>query len=248
MGQQHRRGLGPYPGHPGDVVHRVATQGQVVGDLVGVHAVPGLDPVGAPAGGTGVVPLFVVFAQQLRQVLVGRHDQAAVAGRAGTVQGAADQVVGFVLAVGQHRQAERGAQRLAVGELALEFLRGRLAVGLVVRVEAMTEAAVQGLVEGDGDVVWALAFEQVQQEAGEAVHRVGWPALGVAEFVGHRMPGPEHVQAGIHQVQGRPRGRVHGVQSASRACGSGRWRSGASRVGVPIWMKPTMHSPSARPR
>ena len=147
-----------------------------------------------------------------------------------------------------YRQSQRGAQGLAVRELALELIRRRLAVGLVVRVEAVTEAAVQGLVEGDGDMAGALAFEQVEQETGEAVHRVGRPALGVAEFVGHRMPGPEHVQAGIDQVQGRPRGRAHGVQSASSAWASGRSRSRASRVGVPIWMKPTMRSPAARPR
>src|SRR3546814_2438758 len=107
-------------------------------------------------------------------------------------------------------------------------------------------------VEGDDDVFRAFAFEQFEQETGEAVHRVGRPAIGVVELVGHRMPGPEHVQAGVDQVQGRARGRGHaraqpGVQSVSRAAASGRSRSGTSIIGVPMWTKPTTRSCSPIP-
>src|SRR5690606_39979198 len=56
--------------------------------------------------------------------------------------------------------------------------------GLVGRVQAVAVAAVQCLVEGDGDVLRALALQQFQQEAGKAVHRVGRPALRVLELVG----------------------------------------------------------------
>src|SRR3546814_5421635 len=104
-----------------------------------------------------------------------------------------------------------------------------LAVGLVGRVQRVAEAAVERFVEGDDDVFRAFAFEQFEQETGEAVHRIGRPAVGVVELVWHRMPGPEHVQAGVDQVQGRARGRGHaraqpGVQSVSRADASGRSR------------------------
>src|SRR3546814_1377912 len=97
-----------------------------------------------------------------------------------------------------------------------------LAVGLVGRVQRVAEAAVERFVEGDDDVFRAFAFEQFEQETGEAVHRIGRPAVGVVELVWHRMPGPEHVQAGVDQVQGRARGRGHaraqpGVQYVSRA-------------------------------
>lgn len=249
MRQQHRRRLGADAGHAGDVVHRITAQRQVVGDLVRVHAVPRLDPGRAPALVARVVPLLVVFAQQLRQVLVGRHDHPARCVAAAGVQGAADQVVGLVVAVGQYAQAQRRAQRLAVRELAAQRFRRRFAVGLVGRVQLVAEAAVQRLVEGDGDVRRALAFEQFQQEAGEAVHRVGRPALRILEFVGHRVPGAEHVQAGVDQVQ-RParRQRVHGRQSSSSAAGSGRSRSGTCSFGVPMWTKPTMRSLPVRPR
>ncbi|MNV17712.1 hypothetical protein D3C71_1085080 [compost metagenome] len=170
-----------------------------------MHAVARLDPGHAPALVARVIPLLVVLEQQLGQVLVGGDDHPAHAGVAARVQRAADQVVGLVLMVGQHRQAERHAQRLAVCELAAQRIRGRVAVGLVGRIQAMPETAVQRLVEGDGDMPGPLALQQVQQEAGKAVHGVGRPAVLVLELIGHRMPGAEHVQAGIDQVQRRAR-------------------------------------------
>ncbi|KAG0921371.1 hypothetical protein G6F32_015134 [Rhizopus arrhizus] len=117
------------------------------------------------------------------------------------VQGTADQVIGLVVMMGQHHQAQRGAQCLAVHELALECFRRRVAVGLVGRVQAVAEAAVERFVEGDGDVPRALALKQVQQEAGKAVHGVGRPALCIQELGRQRMPGAEHIDAGINQVQ-----------------------------------------------
>ena len=61
---------------------------------------------------------------------------------------------------------------------------------------------------------------------------------------------PMHSIVRIDEVERRRRvrGQVHaGVQSESRVRGSGRSRSGASSFGVPMCMKPTMHSSSARP-
>ncbi len=216
----------------------------VVGDLVCVHAVAGLHAVGAPAFIAGVVPLFVVGVEQLRQVLVGRDDQAGVAGAAHLAQHAADQVVGFVVAVGQHRQAERAAQALAVRELALELFRRRVAVGLVGGVERIAEVGVQRLVEGDGDARRLLAFEQFQKKAGEAVHGIDRPAFAVLEFRRHRVPGPEDIEAGVDQMDRA----VHGTQSPSSSSGSGRCRSGASSEAVPMWMKPRTFSSGPRPR
>ena len=95
MGQQHRRGLGADPGHARDVVDRVAAQREVVGDLVRLDAVARTHVRRAPALAAGEVPLLVVAVEQLRQVLVRRHDHAAVAMRARLVQRAADQVVGL---------------------------------------------------------------------------------------------------------------------------------------------------------
>jgi len=102
--QQYRSGFGADAADPGDVVDRITGQRQVIGDLVRVHAVPGLDAIGSPALAATEIVLFVVFAQQLRQVLVGRHHHAAEALRTDRVQRAADQVVGFVLAVPQRMQ------------------------------------------------------------------------------------------------------------------------------------------------
>ena len=241
--QQRGGGLGADAGNARDVVNGVAGEPQVVGNLVCVHAIAGLHAIGAPALVAGVVPLFVVGVQQLRQVLVGRDDQAGVAGATHLAQGGADQVIGLVAAIRQHGQAQGAADPLAVAELALELFGSGVAVGLVGRVEVVAEVGVQGLIEGDGDALRPLPLEQLQHETGEAVHGVDRPAFAVLEFRGHRVPGPEHIQAGIHQVDGTG----HGVQSDRRSRGSGRWRSGASLLAVPMWMKPRTDSSSPTP-
>src|SRR3546814_12705352 len=67
----------------------------------------------SPALVAGEIPLLIVLAEQLRQVLVGRNDHPAMAVRARLVQGAADQVVGFVVRMRRRHQSERVAQRAA---------------------------------------------------------------------------------------------------------------------------------------
>src|SRR3546814_14726386 len=54
------------------------------------------DLAGAPALAAGKIPLLVQTPEQLRQVLVGRHDHAAMAEAARMPQRAADRVVGLV--------------------------------------------------------------------------------------------------------------------------------------------------------
>src|SRR3546814_3639837 len=103
----------------------------------------------SPALVAGEIPLLVVLAELLRQVLVGRDDHPAMAVRARLVQGAANQVVCFVVRMRRRHQPERVAQRAAVGELALELRRRRVAVGLVGRVQRVAEAAVESFVDGD---------------------------------------------------------------------------------------------------
>ena len=252
--QQARRGLAADPGDAGNVVDRIAAQREVIGHLVRVHAVAGLHPRSGPALAAGEIPLAVLALKQLGQVLVGRHDDAGESTGATGLQRAADQVVGLVVVVGQHRQAHHATQGLAVRELATQLVRRGRAIGLVRRIEPVAEAAVERLVERDGDVPRSLALDQLGQEAGEAVDRVGRPAVRVAEFVRHRMPGAKDVETGVDQVQrchtgivtpcapGVPGWDQSGRQSLSSACGSGRSRSGASTRGVPMWMKPTMRS------
>ncbi len=199
MRQQYGGGLRAHSRYAGNVVDRVAREGQVVSDLMRVDAMPPLHAARAPTLVAGVVPLLVVFVEQLRQVLVGGHDHATEAVRALPHQRRPDQVIGFVLLMCQHGEAEGEAQCLAMRELALEFVRRGVAVGLVGRIQRVAEAGIQCFVEGDGDVLRANAVEQFQQKAGEAVHGIGGPAVRVGELVRHRMPGTEHVHAGVDQ-------------------------------------------------
>ena len=128
-------------------------------------------------------------------------------------------------------------------ELALEFQRRGVAVRLVGRVDLVAEIALERFVEGHRDALGTLPLEQLQHEAGEAVHGVDRMAGAVDQVERHRMPRPEHVQAGVDEVDRAG----HGTQSVSSSRGSGRSRSGASPVGVPMWMKPSTRSVGARP-
>ena len=208
MRQQDGRGLRTDAADARNVVHRIAGQGEVVGDLPRLHAMPCLHAGHAPALAAREIPLLVVVAKQLGEILVGRHDDATEPIRAGSMQRAADQVVGFVFAMRQHAQPQRRAQCLAVGELPAQCVRRGIAVGLVGRIQPVAEAAIQRLVERDRDVRGTLLLQQLQQEARETVHRVGGPAIGIVEFVRHRMPGAEHVQAGVDQIKRTHRKRL----------------------------------------
>ena len=189
-------------------------------------------------------------------------------GSARLQQRAADQIVGFVFGMAQHAQPQRHAQRAAVRELALQLFGRRFAIGLVGRIQPVAEAGIQGFIECDHDMLRPLAFQDVQQETREALYGIGGPAVGIPELVGHGVPGAEHVDAGVDQIQRRRLGarfdrkvavedvvdvvpvavNVHpGVQSVSIAAGSGRSRSGPSICAVPIWMKPATVSSAPMP-
>ncbi|KAG1083889.1 hypothetical protein G6F40_014636 [Rhizopus arrhizus] len=96
VGQQHGGGLAADTTDAGNVVHRIAAQRQVIGDLVRMHAMPRLDAGHVPALVARVVPLLVVIEQQLRQVLVGGNDHATMAVPV-LVQGTADQCTNWRL-------------------------------------------------------------------------------------------------------------------------------------------------------
>ena len=250
VAEQGGGGLGADAGYAGDVVHAVAAQGQVVGDLVRVHAEFFVHAGGPPAQAAGVVPLLVVLAQQLAEILVGGDDHAAPALRAQVPHGAADQVVGLEAVVDHQVHAERFGDRAALHELPLQVGRRQLAVGLVRRVDRVAERAGQRGIERHRDVFGLHAFEQFAQETGVAVHRVDRVAVGVEELVRHRVPGAEDIHAAVDKMDGwtSVRRRVHGAHVPSRSASAGRSRSGTSICGVPRWTKPTTCSCSARPR
>src|SRR5205823_926936 len=161
------------------------------------------------------------------------------------LQCGADQVVRLVLRIHEYAQAERSTQRDAMRELALEFLGCGFAIGLVGWIQGVAERGFERGVERDHDVQRALALEQFEQEAREAMHRVDRPAFGIVQVGRDRMPRTEHVHAGIHEIGGRA---AHaGCQSVSRAEGSGRGRSSCTASAVPMWMYPRTRSSAPTP-
>ncbi len=244
MREQHGRGARADAGHAWDVVHRVPGQREIVGDLVRLHAQPLPDAGAVPARVAWRVPLFVVIADELAEILVGGHDHAAIAMATRHRERAADEVVGLVVLVGQHPRPQRVRDRLAGRELAHEVGRRGRPVGLVGRVQRMPERTAQRLVERDREVGRPRALDQFEQEAGEAMHRVHGRAIGIEHVGPLREPSPAHVQACIDEMDDP----AHtGDQSDTTSARPGRRRSGAGSRALPTCTKPTTRSCSARP-
>ncbi len=180
LGDQLARPLFADSRHAGDVVDRVAHQGEDVRDLLRRHAEV-LDHAG------GVVTLVApgveqrhVRTDELHQVLVGRHQHDLVAGGRRLLRQRAHDVVGLVVVELEARDAE-GFDRLAdVGDLRHEILGHRRAVGLVVGVLLGAHRLV-GDVEGHADEVRRLVLQDLAQDLHEAEDRVGRQALGVRQ-------------------------------------------------------------------
>ena len=146
------------------------------------------------------VPEDVVPREQLGEVLVAAHDGGWPAGPAAVLDERADEIVGFIQGVGAVHQAERAHEAPALPELALEVLGRRIAVGLVLGIDTGAEGRREALIERHGDVLRVHLLDEVAEKAGKTVERVDRVAVRVGNVIGHRVIGPEHVDAGIDQV------------------------------------------------
>ena len=155
--EQRRGGLLADAGHPGDVVDRIARERQEIRDQFRNRAEARADLVILVAHVAAVVPVHIAVADQLRQILVARHQHVAQAGGARPRRQRADDVVGLVFGAGEFGETHVPAKLAAQRELALEIRGRRLAIRLVRRVDGAADRglAAQALVEGDADALAA---------------------------------------------------------------------------------------------
>ncbi len=190
-------GLGADLGHAGDVVHRVAGQGQEVGDQLRRHAefFPHAGHVehGVAHGVDQPHPAV----HQLRQVLVGGRDQHLLAAAGGAPGQGADHVVRLHAVDHQQRQAQRPHQFLCRADLHGQIRRHRRAVGLVVGKRVVTEGRPLG-VEHHRDVGVRVVALQPAQHVDHAVGDAGRLALRVGQRR-QRMEGAKQVGRAVHQ-------------------------------------------------
>jgi len=112
----------------------------------------------------------------------------------------ADQIIGLVVIAGEFGHPEVPAVLAAQRKLSLERDRRRLAIGLVGRIDLVAEAAAVTLIEQHRDILRLASLQQVAQETRESVQRLGRITVAIGDIRRHRMPGPEHVDRGIDQV------------------------------------------------
>ena len=247
MAEQDRRRLRADSRHARNVVDRIAHQGEEIGDLLRMHAEALFDPLHVPALVTGKIPLFDRLTDQLPEILVGRDDDRRTIMSSERTDRAADQIVGLVAGVGEHGQAQRRGYLLAIGELADQLGGRQFAIGLVVRIDRIAKGTGQRFIEADRRMGRFGAFEEIQQEAGKAMHGIDRMAIDIGEIGRNRMPGAEHVKAGVNQIRPVLLATDHGVHSASMSASVARGCSAAGSTGVPICTKPITCSPASRP-
>ena len=226
MSEQRRRRFRADARHAGNVVDGVAGQCKEIDDLIGPHAEPLFHAVAIPAHVARKIPLFVVDFDQLTEVLVGGDDDRAKAVLAHADHGAADQIVGFVVLMREHAQAQRRGNFLAVRELPLQFVRRQFAVGLVVGINRVAERTRERFVERDHRMRRFCLLEKIAEKPSESVHRIDRCAFVIVKLRRNRMPRAEHVQAAVNQIQraGRAHPRHSLTMSASRRPRSLRYR------------------------
>ena len=130
-----RRGrLVPDSGHPGDVVHLVAGQRQVIGEPLRRDSEVALDVAIAELLARPEVPQQIAVPHELRKILVARDESRAHAGRAHQAPERADDVVGLVFPVDEYGEAEMPAQLPAALELQREARPAFVSVASAFRV------------------------------------------------------------------------------------------------------------------
>ena len=171
--QQLLGGLVADAGHAGDVVDRVAHQRQHVDDLRRLGDAPAFAHLGRPvyrrrAARRAADPIERgAVGDELRQVLVGRHQPGVKAGRLRPGGDGADDVVGLRAGVGDLRDAQRFGDGVDVAERVQHLLRRLLPLRLVLAVLVMAAVAAGG-VEHHRHVRGLLLLDDLDQRVGVA--------------------------------------------------------------------------------
>src|SRR5215469_12629454 len=119
----------PDAGYAGNIVDLVAGEREVVGETLGSHAEMALDIVIAELSAGAEIPEQVAVTHQLGEILVAGDEGRAHTLRAHAGRQSADDVIGLVLGIDEHGDAEAAAQLAAALELPHQVCRRALAVG-----------------------------------------------------------------------------------------------------------------------
>ncbi len=196
---QRRGGLVTHARHPGDVVHIITGECQIVGKALGSYAVVALDIVVAELAAEAVIPEQIAAAHQLRHILVPRDVSGRNTLLAHRARQCADNVIGLVFGAHEHRYAQISAQLTAAFELCSEPRRLRLTIRLIGGVNAAAIGIRAPLVEGDGDVARPYALDQIAEKARKTEHGVDGVAVAIHHVGQHRVIGAEDVDRSVDE-------------------------------------------------
>ena len=149
-----------------------------------------------------VVPVFVARADQLREILVARHERDVLARRAHARRQRADDVVGFVLAAGEAGDAERLAQVAAQDELRASDLPAPARDSPCTRETAGCETKSTS-VASNATAMCSGRTRSMRspRKRAEAVQRVDGIAVGIDERDRDGVVGAQDENRGVDQVE-----------------------------------------------
>jgi hypothetical protein len=195
-------GLAPDPTHAGDVVRRVAGQGEDVSQLFREYPELPLHFVRPVKDVFHGVQDLHVLPDELEKVLVAAHDDHLNSRFHAHPRRRGQQVVRLVPRRFQDRYPEGIDQVVDDGDLGLKVLRHGGARSLVL-LEDLVPGGRALAVEGDSHVFRLLVTDDLQQHGGEAVDGVGGETLGVGE-IPYGVKSAIDVVVAVDQVQTGP--------------------------------------------
>jgi hypothetical protein len=185
FGEPLHRGFRPHLGDAGDVVDRIADQGEVIDDAFRRHAELGGHACPVERFLAHGVDQRDMVVDQLRHVLVAGGDDAADPALLGVQHQGADHVVGLDAVDDDERPALGADRRVQRLDLATQIVWHRRAMLLVGRIEFVAESLALG-VEHAGDIIGRVVLAQPVQHGEHALDRIGRFARRVAQ-VGQRV-------------------------------------------------------------
>ena len=167
--QQNSRSFLANAGYALDVVDGVSREREEVRNLLG----PDAERIGyllvAQFAFAREVPEYILFRQELRQVLVATDDRRRTSVGTTVLNERADQVIGFVSRARALHHAERPHKAAALLELTLELFWRRVTIRLVLGIDLRAKRLRKALVKKHGNVFWRHLFHEVAHEATETI-------------------------------------------------------------------------------
>ncbi|BCO10012.1 hypothetical protein GF1_23880 [Desulfolithobacter dissulfuricans] len=173
-------GLGPHPGHPGNVVRTVAGEGEIIEQLMRLEAIFRKDRGHVHELIAHGIPHHHLLGDQLQQVLVPGNDHHPAAGRHQVVHRRGDQIIGLHVVMFKSWDVIGLDDFPHIGNLRLQIIGHGRTVGLVLGIDAVPEHRASRI-KSHRQALGLLFPDDTAKNGGKAIDGVGGQTAGVGQ-------------------------------------------------------------------